>query len=239
MSQIRTAIIAGALLTALSLSGCGDDNSRSVFHAESGKHPSGWVDKHSASAKADLETCIDCHGENLDGGISKVACTNCHLGNGLAIHPEQWGQYAYARHKSYVELNGTATCANAACHGPTLAGVAGSGDSCATACHMGGIFAKHPAVWTQFSSHGNYVKANSLTGCSTAACHGIDSRGVFLSGPSCYLCHTYAPDSKHPPTWVDITSHKDYVNLNGSSTCLTSICHGTGGTGPACANCHN
>jgi hypothetical protein len=175
-----------------------------------------------------------------------VSCTKCHLGSKEAVHPLLWGQYAYARHKSYVAINGTSTCSNAACHGPALAGVAGSGPSCATACHLGGVPAKHPAVWAQYSSHANYVKVNgnSYTSCSTAACHGTDAKGVFLSGPSCYQCHPVAANAKHPPTFVNSSGHfvhKQYVLTNGIASCNTNICHGAGGTGPSCLTngCHN
>lgn len=243
MSQIKTALLLSVICAAFSLNGCGDNNSKVVFHAESGKHPANWSVGHKTSAKANLEGCIECHGENLDGGIANVSCSRCHIGSSESIHPDQWGQYAYARHKNYVALNGTARCANASCHGALLTGVLGSGSSCATACHMGGIASRHPAVWTQFSSHGNFARSNGIGGCSIAACHGTDSRGVFLSGPSCYQCHPYAANAKHPPTLIDGNGHfvhNSYVNTNGSATCTTSNCHGAGGTGPSCSTsgCH-
>jgi hypothetical protein len=192
MSSIKPSYLFITMAMALALGGCGNKNDKAVFSTENG-HSSGWATSHKASAKADLETCIDCHGENLDGGVAKVSCTLCHLGGGEAIHPSQWGNYAYARHKAYVATNGTTECANAACHGTTLAGVAGSGLACATACHLGGVYQKHPAVWTQFSSHKNYVKnvkASDSTSCKNSACHGATGKGVFLSGPACDQCHS-------------------------------------------------
>jgi hypothetical protein len=190
MSQIKPLHLLLSLALAVTLGGCGDKNDKAVYSSDGG-HASDWKTTHKTSAKADLESCVECHGTNLDGGVSKVACTQCHLGSPEAIHPQQWGNYAYARHKAYVATNGTSSCANAACHGPALTGVS-SAPNCATACHLGGTSQKHPAVWTQYSSHKNFVKANTTgsTTCKTSSCHGTTGKGVFLSGPACDQCHT-------------------------------------------------
>lgn len=193
MSSIKLSHLIPTALLALALGGCGDRNDKAVFSSEGG-HSSDWTLTHKTSARADLETCVECHGENLDGGVAKVACSQCHPASLAAVskHPVAWGSYAYARHKKFVETSGTTTCENAVCHGASLAGVAGSGPSCATTCHLGGTFQKHPAVWTQLSSHKNYVKANAngSTTCKTLACHGADGKGAFLSGPACDQCHS-------------------------------------------------
>ncbi len=234
MSQIKTTICLTALALSLSLSGCGDTNSKVVFSPDSGKHLPGWAINHQGSAKADQETCFECHGENLDGGISKVSCTTCHLGSAEAVHPLQWGQYAYARHKGYVATNGTTSCANSACHGAALTGVPGSGSSCATACHLGGPAAKHAGTWAFYSSHANYASANGIAKCSTSVCHGTASTGVFLSGPSCYQCHLGGVSAVHPATagsWRD-ADHKGYTltgltNAQTRAKCDIAACHGT------------
>lgn len=234
MSQIKFITCISVFAFSLSLSGCGDTDSQAVFSAASGKHPTGWETSHKNSVNADTESCFECHGENLAGGISGISCTSCHLGT-ANIHPDQWGQYAYARHKAYVATNGTARCANAACHGTALSGVPGSGSSCLTACHMGGAAAKHPATWTQYSSHANYVKANANdhAKCSTAACHGTASNGVFLSGPSCTQCHLGGINAVHPATANAWTSaHQGHLlpDLTLQQTrakCDIAACHGT------------
>lgn len=233
MSQIKAALYASVVACSLALSGCGDTNSKVVFSPDSGQHPSGWETSHKNSVHADTESCFECHGENLDGGIAQISCTKCHLGT-ESIHPDQWGQYAYARHKAYVAANGTARCANAACHGAALTGVPGSGTSCATECHLGGPAAKHPGVWAQFSSHANYVTANGSAKCSTRVCHGTDlTIGVFLSGPSCTKCHLGGVSAVHPATatpWV--SAHQGYIlpGLTIAQTrakCDIAACHGT------------
>jgi len=265
MSQIMKSSLALALLMSLSLlslSGCGEKNSQADLNPATGKHSDTWLQiDHKTEAKADQESCFGCHGENLDVGISKISCSTCHLGGTGSVHPLQWGQFAYARHAAFVNSNGTATCATASCHGPTLAGV-GNIPGCATACHIGGQSAIHPEDWTvvagqtlQFPSrHADYVTANGYdaASCSNARCHGTDFKGVFLSGPTCFQCHPADPTDpaplpdKHPrrfaAVWIadqaNAGFHGNYLqsalNLDTSS-CLTSICHGAGGTGPSCS----
>lgn len=194
MSPIKPSHLILSMIAAIALSGCGDKNDKAVFSPDTG-HSAGWNTAHKSSAKADLESCVECHGEALEGGKANVSCNLCHIGGTTAVHPSQWGNYAYARHKSFVTTSttGTGTCANTSCHGPDLLGVAGSGPSCATACHIGGALKKHPADWTQTSSHKNYVvnvKANDSSSCKNAVCHGTTGKGVFLSGPACDQCHS-------------------------------------------------
>jgi hypothetical protein len=192
MSQIKPLHLLLTVALALTLGGCGDKNSKAVFSAEGG-HGAGWATAHKTSAKADLETCVECHGASLDGGMTNVACSQCHpaSASAISVHPIPWGNYGYVRHKAYIATNGTSSCANAACHGAALAGV-GNAPNCATKCHLGGVNQKHPAVWTQYSSHKNYIKANAndSTTCKTSKCHGTDGKGVFLSGSACDQCHS-------------------------------------------------
>jgi hypothetical protein len=185
----------------LTLTGCGDTNQQATFAPESG-HPDGWSAGHAAPAKENSEPCFGCHGENLDGGIAKVSCfTSCHMGSAEAVHPAQWGNYAYARHAAYVASHKTAadpdgggTCATAVCHGVTRDGVPGSGPSCSV-CHLGGPLLKHPADWYPVNGtynqklHGQYTDLHGMGSCRSQVCHGADLQGVFLSGPACSVCH--------------------------------------------------
>jgi hypothetical protein len=192
MSQIKmTSLALGMLLMASVLSGCGDRNSQSNFDAQSGTHPAGWLPEgHKAAAQLNILSCTDCHGDDFTGGISKVACTKCHLGNQQEIHPLQWGQFAYALHGSFAKLNGTTSCANVLCHGSNLDGVGGTGPSC-TSCHLGGTTSHHPLPWNiDITLHGGYVGQNGTSACRNVVCHGASLQGVFLSGPGCNACHT-------------------------------------------------
>jgi hypothetical protein len=207
MPQIKPALalIALCLGGALALAGCGDENSKASFGPETGKHVAGWITAHDQAALADVNACVECHGENLDGrGISKVACSQCHPESPFEVHPLVFGQLAYARHVGYVAANGTSTCTP--CHGANLQG--GAAPSCGISCHMAinqttGQPQKHAWLAANTSEnidgHLSYFATNprNYTSCRNHACHGGEGTnaippGVFLSGPGCIGngCHT-------------------------------------------------
>jgi len=194
MSQIRQGdplLAVLLLLVFFSLAGCGSPDGSSSFNSDSG-HPAGWLlAGHKTSAVADLESCTQCHGADYTGGISRISCTSCHLGGVASMHPP-WGTPAYATHGSYVKNNSndTSGCANVSCHGTILTGVSGSGPSC-TSCHLGGVASVHPAEWNGNASlyHNTDAWSASIDSCKNIACHGATLEGVYLSGPSCYICH--------------------------------------------------
>jgi len=208
MSQIKITSLTMGLLLSMSflvLTGCGDNNSQVNFSSNTGEHDAGWLPTgHKTAANNQVANntvnCTECHGDDLSGGISRIACTDCHLGNGREVHPLQWGEFAYGLHASFVTNNDptAATCANVNCHGAGLTGVAGSGPSC-TSCHLGGsAFSAHPAGWNTAADlsspvplHAQFVGSNGTTSCRNAVCHGANLQGVFLSGPSCNACHSF------------------------------------------------
>lgn len=187
MSQIKSSLITVTIAATFALSGCGDANKQAVFSPESG-HPANWSTGHKTAGKVNTESCFECHGEELDGGISKVSCTQCHLGSPGKVHPLQWGSFAYARHGVYVTANSSDSCKT--CHGAQLQG-SGTAPNCATQCHIGGATNYHPANWVNGLPHKTYLNAvnNNKSSCRNAACHGDDLKGVFMSGPTCYRCH--------------------------------------------------
>jgi len=204
MSQIKpiSLRIGLVLLFAQALGGCG---SNSTFTPTSGgaHNVAGWLPAvHATAANADMTSCAECHGSDFSGGISKVACTQCHLGDQQNVHPLNWGYLAYAQHPDYVKQNGISSCNNAYCHGTNLTGVTNSGPSCSS-CHLGGPMQVHPGnsgdATTDFNNwakntaspnfHGTYVANNGLTTCSNAVCHGANLQGVYESGQSCTTCH--------------------------------------------------
>lgn len=243
VKSIGVFIFAGMLLN-----GCGSStpNQQATFNSDNPQHPAGWVTTgHMQAAQADMTTCVSCHGSDYSGGISKVSCTQCHLGGVDSVHPVVWSQMTVTAHGSYVTANGNAACSNAACHGTDLSGVANSGPSC-TSCHIGGVGSVHPPAWGSLTYyyHALYVNANGTASCATVNCHGTSLTGVADSGPSCTKCHLGGVDSIHPAAWdSDITLHKNYVANLGTGSCATNVCHGTGLqgvylSGPSCARCH-
>jgi hypothetical protein len=197
MPQIaKTSLILSLAL--LALAGCGDVNKDATFDSAISRHPAGWLpDGHKAAASAKIESCTECHGSDFSGGIAKVACTQCHLGDETDVHPLTWGDFAYVQHPAYIAQNGTAACANAFCHGTSLTGVAASGPSC-TSCHIGGQNAVHPwTVFNDFSAgrlpkHAQFATATGAivtASCRNVVCHGANLQGVLASGPPCSACH--------------------------------------------------
>jgi hypothetical protein len=136
MSSIRIKSLAlGLLLSAslLSLSGCGDANSQATLDPYAGNHPHSWPFDHAAVAKTNPEPCKECHGDDLAGGISRVSCTQCHIGGPLSVHPKEWTKLE--DHGSDLPQNGLESCKNAVCHGTNGEGVPSSGLACTT-CHQ-------------------------------------------------------------------------------------------------------
>jgi hypothetical protein len=134
MSPMKKLIIIGALIvSALMISGCGSSTPNekgSNNHQAAGWLPAG----HMNAAKANQNSCTECHGSDFSGGISGVSCSQCHLGGVDSVHPVEWGTNIISLHQDYATVHGTSSCANAFCHGTDLLGVANSGPSCDT-CH--------------------------------------------------------------------------------------------------------
>jgi len=213
MSPIRFRSLAPGLLLLLSsivLSGCGDRNPQADLDPVTAKHPAAWLPTgHSAAAKDHPDACTECHGSDFSGGISRIACTQCHLESAGAPHPlfwnytsttpTAWGRYAYAFHGRYAQQKGTTGCAVASCHGAGLLGVAGSGPSC-TSCHKDAL-STHPVEWavrlthspggvaTVLPDHGTWFNSTESISCKNAVCHGPQGLGDFRSGLDFSACH--------------------------------------------------
>jgi len=227
--------------------GCGDKNSGVVFIHEGrdAGHIEGWMPEgHAERALRDLESCTECHGDALDGGISAVGCTACHLGGVNSVHPPDWTDITY--HGPYAVSNGFSSCASVYCHGANLEGVPGSGPSCAS-CHFGaGVI--HPPDWGAFAyaRHDTFVESNGTESCAIAYCHGSNLQGVPGSGPSCAsACHMGGVFSKHPLSWSGnaFSNHRNYAEQYGTAACANQACHGpllmgVPESGPSCSSCH-
>jgi len=124
------------LLIGLSvLAGCGTPNDKAPFQADTQKHAATWLPApHANDAKANIDTCKECHGDDLAGGISGKGCTSCHMGGPTSAHLTAWSGVTITTHGKYVAANSSSGCRNSYCHGPYLDGVAGSGPSCSS-CH--------------------------------------------------------------------------------------------------------
>jgi predicted CxxxxCH...CXXCH cytochrome family protein len=241
----RLSLLVLFLTGLLFLAGCGSEKNEKTPEFDGDQHTAGWLPAgHRDAARADETVCTECHGADFSGGISKVSCSQCHLGGVNSVHPLVWSGQTVTAHGGYVAGNGNTQCANAFCHGTTLSGVAQSGPSC-TSCHLGGVGSVHPASWGTGSqvvpNHAPYASTNGATACSNVSCHGTNLAGG--AGPACSLCHL----NGSPLTFTGCTScHSKppagsvYPNIAGahaahnalpSITNVCDTCHSGAGSG--------
>jgi cytochrome c553 len=248
-----------AVLIIYSIIGCSTANDKTVFDPVTGKHVASWMTSHGPTYLTDQTTCVQCHGNDLQGGISHVSCfsasfggASCHQNGPGHPNPVAWGDPAQhgASAKSSpnpAAMAGFAVCE--ICHGANFLGSAYS-PAC-DSCHGG--TAPHPVSWiTATYTHTNTNPGNAPV-CALCHLNGANSPIAPPSppvpagtAPGCFnnsLCHA----SIHPVGWSAATSHGAAAKLapnastvQGFSTCQT--CHGsnfTGGTSnTACASCH-
>lgn len=155
-------------------------------------HPETWStslrDHAPFALQAGTAGCANqsCHGADL-GGVqdSGPSCSTCHLGDATHSHPLGW-PHIYQDHGPYATTNGTAGCANLACHGQTLAGVQDSGPSC-TACHA---IPFAPGSVVCVICHGNPPAGVAFP--DTAGRH---AKHLALANVTCSTCHDGAGGS--------------------------------------------
>lgn len=224
MSPITKLILAGVLLLAIGACGSSTPNSKAVYSSDKGTHPAGWLPLgHATAAKADGNSCIECHGDDLTGGIAGVSCLSCHTnGNPLT----------------------SAECAS--CHGKPPSG-SGAGahntvtghfaaavklpDECNT-CHdgAGSGTLKHDngavdvALLNVYSAKSGTAAYNADGTCSSVSCHGGQTTPAWLTGSinvaaQCTSCHAYGTSEYN--SFVS-GEHDFHVNVEGFAC---SACH--------------
>jgi len=255
---------AAALLILALTAGCSDPRNQ-VFNGETGKHAAEWLPAQHANittvgttsigaAIVSTSLCIECHGEDLGGGISGVSCTSCHLGGPTSIHPASWIPIVLT-HGPSVSTGATTSvqCANQYCHGASLTGVAESGPSCSS-CHSW--------PWDPASIHCDSCHAIPPAGTrypNMAGRHTVHTAITGTSGTSCSPCHNGSDGASgtviHYDNVVDVAFLPAYNAKTGTAaynsggmTCSQASCHG-GQTTPAwqtglidvntqCTSCH-
>ena len=249
-----TLIVAAALIFA----GCMTSNNQQIFDPNTGKHPADWVSTHGATFLTDPALCIECHGTDLQGGISGVSCysatwngISCHA-NGPGGHPAGWN--IPSSHGSHAKsapgaaaMQGFSTCQ--ICHGSDFTG--GLVNTACSSCH--GVNAPHPPKpWISSALTHTSTDTGNAPVCALCHTNGANSPIVPPSppagaSPGCFnatLCHGAAG---HPSGWAVPTMHGAFAKaapnpatMSGFSTCQP--CHGNtfGGnaTHPACFSCH-
>lgn len=244
-------LLAVALLAAATvLTGCSEVNPASPLALldASGNHPQGWAVVHGSYAFPDGAICTECHGDNLDGGISGVSCSTdsfngqaCHA-NGPAFHPPQWLDKNAVGFHGDAYASGSSLCA--LCHDPGNP-TTPPGYNCLD-CHFSQDGTQRVPSGSGYS-HGDSTTAHqqflgTADGDVCIACHQINAG--FGYQPTCHNCHAV-----HPAGWSDRTVHGASAMANpgaalGFDYCRS--CHGddfTGGSaGVSCLQpgaCHN
>lgn len=231
MSQIKPSHVIVSALLALVLGGCGDKNSKAVFSPESG-HSSDWMLAHKSSARADVESCAECHGENYDGGVSRVSCMSAAAVSGFSCHATSpvanqtgcischgngpFGTTAPNRKNAHTKHTALAGIGCDICHLNAGYGTA----SHAKANAAGGISRATVSLTTYSSAHaagsastfGYTANAGAIGGtCSQVSCHGgkvtPDWIGAIdlTSYADCIKCH-------EPRTTGVVSQYNDYYS---------------------------
>jgi len=220
-------VFAISLLGAL-LYGCSDSNTDAPRFGAA--HPDGWILTHQDDYKADPLSCTGCHGGNYEGSGSAPACNSCHLGSApnFSVHPDAWtapGFDVYNEHRHFHnddKLSWT-TCATAECHGTTLKGGHGSGET-GPSCFSTDFTNKdgltngcHP---TGPPAPQNHQPAGSF---SNPANHGPEAKGAHQNQYNqlvCRNCHGI-PENTFDGGFV---ADPNILN-NGAGTCSQLACH--------------
>lgn len=156
-------------------------------------HPANWLNSDSEEFHGhvlrnndwDVSSCATCHGNDFQGGETKVSCYTCHSS---FPHDADWLQASSDKfHGTFLQNNGWDTESCAACHGQDYQG-GDVGVSCYT-CHSA---FPHSSNWVNNSSdefHGNFIRQGGWSLASCKTCHAEDYSGG-NTGVACAQCHT-------------------------------------------------
>ncbi len=220
---------------------------------EPGPHPAGWAEPASGEilhglkvSKAGLDGCQSCHGEDLDGGTSGVACgeADCHTGSRSIPHPligEHISPSSENFHGKFLrEINWDLSYCQT-CHGADFSG--GVVEMGCSGCHAA------PPEMTCDNCHAykddalfENVAGDTSTDTLTVGVHTSHYTGThnLTSNVTCASCHV-VPDSVMAATHLDTRAHAEVtfgalgnIAAVGDSTswdrttgtCANIYCHG-------------
>jgi predicted CxxxxCH...CXXCH cytochrome family protein len=256
MPQIKPTHLLVSLAMALALAGCGDKNGKAVLSLESG-HPSDWLLTHKTSTRADAGSCVECHGENYDGGISRVSCTSATAVSGFTCHATSpvvnptgcvschgglpngpFGTVAPNRKSAHTKHTALVGCDT--CHLNAGSGTPGHAKADAAGGRSGATVKLSPVF------NANAVSAtfdNTVKTCSNVSCHGGKVTPVWTTGSInivagvngdnsvCLQCH-------EPATTAGIPNSPQY-NSFYSGLHVFHLARIVNGFNINCTDCHN
>jgi predicted CxxxxCH...CXXCH cytochrome family protein len=220
MSQITTIGRFGfvLLLGLVIFGGCGTatPNDKANFDPDTGGHASDWmVAQHVSASNEDSNSCKECHGSDFSGGLSSVACAECHL-NGSPLtatgcascHAKPpLGATAPNRIGAHWPHNGLPSNVNMcdSCH---------SGAGTKTVNHYNGkVEVKFLSVYS--SKSGTAIR-NADGSCSLVSCHGGQKTPAWYSGSTidvntqCTACHAFGTAENNS---FNSGRHNTHVNV--------------------------
>ncbi len=202
-----------ALLAVVICSCAGTNNDAPPF--KDGQHPADWVSNHgswlaSRGISNGVNTCFSCHGEDLSGGIAKVACSTCHgtgFDFGAGGHPAGW----LTGHGALVVSNGVSGCTT--CHGVDQSG--GVAKVACSSCHGDSLVITastigHPANWADVVPSSTVQNQSAIRAIPfynfSATYHGFVAKGapavngnpVPFGSNYCVTCHNVSASATLP-----------------------------------------
>jgi predicted CxxxxCH...CXXCH cytochrome family protein len=233
MSPINKTTIAVLLLAAglLIFAGCGTSEKNENLPFDEDQHPANWlITGHPAAAEADPSVCMECHGEDFSGGISRVACASCHTNGSPLTVPDCASCHG-------KPPTGTVAPNRAGAHNTTTGHFAAQvtlPDGCNT-CHNGAGTGteKHfngvvdvQLLSTVYSANSGTAVYNGDNTCSNVSCHGGQTTPDWLTGSidvatQCTSCHAFGTSE-----YNSFVSGEHGFHVNTLGIACTS-CHDT------------
>jgi hypothetical protein len=184
---------------------------------------------------------MDCHGDDLAGGITGVSCSSdavgCHA-SGPAFHPEDWLDSSLTGNDWHGDAYDNGFLVNGLdcvdCHTPPALDDPDEGKC--IICHFTLSGGRSPGGWAHAdtgTAHAAYAGSPEETVC--VACHDINIS--FGNQDSCHNCHEIATHD------VEYLDHDQDVPDSTDFDSQCSTCHAVSGTSPnagapECITCH-
>jgi predicted CxxxxCH...CXXCH cytochrome family protein len=207
MSPLKRIVRLAFLLSVILIvaAGCGTTNDQNnIFNPATGQHPDGWFplpELHVSAARQNVDACKECHGELLDGGISKLSCTTCHT-NGMIMNETVALTGCISCHgdppsgTTYPNRSGAHAAHNALPNVTSVCGTCHEGAGTMTPEHFNGVV--NVQLLTTYSAKTGTATYNPVDNtCSQISCHGGQTPPAWLSGrqidvnTQCTACHIY------------------------------------------------
>ncbi|MCJ7499044.1 hypothetical protein MUP29_02205 [bacterium] len=229
------------LITALAavIFGCSaanQDSPLSLLDAN-GDHPGDWIEGHGSYAKPDGSLCIDCHGDDLDGGITSVSCSTASIGgqtchaNGPGLHPPDWLDKSSADFHALAYSPASNYCS--ICHDAAPLSLP-PGYNCLD-CHFSEDGTQRIPAGSSFSHGNTSAEHKTFTANEAQVCVNCHTANIsFGNQGSCHNCHEI-----HEKPYLD---HNLAVPTSNEFTSQCSACHSITdppiGSARVCTSCH-